>query len=170
MNLVQSAKQKIKSPSFSAQANLPLQLEPVEESYLMDASMAYVNYALGRYPEVVKYITKMLAKNENNEAELLICLKRYLTLRADGYDPAQIREILTYFHQGQTVSYLFDTLEKKENPLDRFVLHCDMQCAPTCKLYGACLKKQTDALSQMIETKQLEVDQTQLQARFDALW
>lgn len=162
MHLVQSAKQKMKAPSFSAQANLPLEMENGEEGYLMDASMAYINYALGRHGECVKYISKMLLRREDHQATLL-CLKRYLNLMAEHYRPEQIREILTYFHEEETVQALMDIIDKQENPLDGFVLHCDLACQPTCKLYGKCLKKQTDALSRMIEGKQLKVDQAILQ-------
>jgi ribosomal protein S12 methylthiotransferase accessory factor len=169
MHLMQSSKQKLGPSSFTAQANLPLQLEPNQESYLMSASMAYVNYSLGRYPQTIKFINMMLRINEESHPDLLICLKRYLTLQAEKQAPARIREILEYFHSPDTVQYLFDCIQSKKNPLDRFVLHCDLQCDPSCKIHGMCLKKQTDALSQMIETKQQEVDQSQLQAKLAAL-
>lgn len=169
MHLMQSSKQKLGPSSFLAQANLPIQLEPNQEGYLMCASMAFVNYSLGRYPQAVKFINMMLEKDGETDAELLICIKRYLTLLSEKQAPSRIREILEYFHQPDTVAYLFDCVERRKNPLERFVLHCDLQCDPACRLHDVCLKKQTDALSRMIERKQQEVDQTQLQAKFAAL-
>ena len=169
MHLLQSTKKKLGSSSFIAQSNLPLQLEPIREGYLMCASMAFINYALGRYPQTIKFINMMLEKDGETDAALLICLKRYLSLLSEKQSPARIREILEYFHSAETVRQLFDCIEKKKNPLEPYVLHCDLQCDPGCRLHGACLKQQTDALSKMIEQKQQEVDQTQLQAKFAAL-
>lgn len=169
MNLTQIAKQKIAPSSFTSQANLPARLNSAKEQYLMNATMASVNYTMGRNAEAIKYINKMLPENKEENVEQLVCIKRYLSLLQDGYDKSAIRPILEYFHRKETVQWLFDAVAKKKNLLERFTLHCDMQCRKDCVLYGSCVKKQTDVLAQLISNKQQQMDPVAVQEQLGRL-
>ena len=133
-------------------------LSAQEEQCLLYASLANLNYTLGRNQEVIRYIDKMLSAGAEKDAGKLICIKRYLSLCAQGYTPEKIREVLEYFHQKETVEQLFATVEAGKNLMDPFVANCDLQCGPECRLHGVCMKKRTEELVQFINQKQKEVD------------
>lgn len=158
MELTQISKRGLGGRSFLDQANIPVKLDSSTEQYLMFATMAHLNYTLGRYSETVKYIDKMLSADTDKDIEQLICIKRYLMLSADGYEEDRIRTILECFHQPHTVQWLFSAISENKNLLDPFVLHCDMKCHHSCILYDTCRKKQTETLVQLIRKKQQEMD------------
>ena len=162
MNLNQMAKRQLGQQRFSRQVNIPLLLSDDEEAYFLNASMANLNYTLGRYSETVKYIDKMLSMGIDKGTEQLICIKRYLNLIADGYDKDYIRSILEKFHQPDTVKWLYSSISDGNNLMDPFVMHCDMQCSSTCLFYNKCMKKRTDSLAQFIISKQQEIDRSRL--------
>lgn len=162
MNLNQMAKRQLGQPRFSSQANIPIHLSSDEEIYLMNATMANLNYTLGRNSETVKYIDKMLSTGIDTDAAQLICIKRYLNLTADGYTQDEIRCILERFHQPEIVNWLYSSIAEGKNLMEPFVLHCDLQCHPTCLFYSKCMKKRTDELAQFISAKQREIDRSQL--------
>lgn len=170
MNLSQTAKQKLAPRPFTNQANLPANVSVSRERNLMNATMASVNYSMGRNAEVIKYIDKMLLNDAEENIEQLVCIKRYLTLLLDGYDKATIRTILEYFHKNETVQWLYAAIAEKKNLLERFTLHCDMQCQQDCLLYGSCVKKQTDTLAQIINKKREEMDHSVLQNQLEGLF
>lgn len=163
MNLTQITKQKLTPPSFTSQANLPTKISSSKEQYLMNATIANLNYSMGRNAEVVKYIGKMLSNDDEKDVERLICIKRYLSLIQDGYDEVTVRTILEYFHKCETVKWLYTAIADNKNLLEDYVLHCDMQCTENCVLFGACVKKQTDALAQIISTKNQAMDQSAIE-------
>jgi hypothetical protein len=111
----------------------------------------------------------MLAEDVQKDESMLICIKRYLTLTAQHCDQEKIRSVLDYFHRPETVQALYAAIAENKNPLDRFALHCDMQCQSSCLLYGACKKKHTDALAKIITTKLQEMDRTALEEQFEQL-
>ena len=166
MNRTQVAKKK----PFTNQANLPAKLSPTRERYLMYATLASINYAMQRNGEALKYINKMLSEDVEENFEQLLCIKRYMALLQNGYDKTAIQNILEYFHQTETVQWLFAMVSENKNLLESFTLHCDMQCRQDCLLYGCCVKKQTDALAQIIRTKQEEMNHFLLQEQFEKLF
>lgn len=143
---------------FVANAKVYAQLSPAEDAYLMYASMAHVNYTLGRYAEVIKYIQKMLAGKTTEQDAYLICVKRYFQLLLKGTGHEQIMKTLEIFHDIETLEALSTCLDRKENPLAAFVLRCDMRCEESCLLHDRCRRKQIHALSQLIRTKTRELD------------
>ena len=155
--------------SFLNMANIAARTSLSEESYLLSAALAHVNYALGRYAETVKYVNKMLAENVETDKEYLVCLKRYLSLTKQKYDGGAIREILACFHRPETIRQLYACLEERKNPLDAFVLRCDLQCRPDCLLYASCRKKRTDQIVQLINTKMGELDGSALRAQLEEI-
>lgn len=166
MNMANIQKRKITRSAFSMQANLPVRLDATQERYLMNATQGYINYAMNRKGDVIKNIDKMLPDCPEQDAQLLICIKRYLSLSADGYSQEKIRRVLEYFHRPETVAYVYDTMSQSRNPMERFVLHCDMKCADTCPLRPVCRKGATEPLVELIRTKQRELDQRRLREVF----
>lgn len=158
MHLAKLTQKKASQARFSKQVNLPLQLKSHEEQCFVYASMAYLNYTLGRYSETIRYIDKMLASEIDKDVEKLVCIKRYLNLGAEGYTPEMIRKILEYFHRQDTVQQLYTAVSKGENLMDAFVANCDMQCQSTCRLHEICRKKKTDELVHFVNAKQREID------------
>ncbi len=169
MNLNQSAKRKLVPKPFSHQVNLPIQLSYAQERYFMNAAMAHICYTLGRQADVIKYIDQMLAENMEKDAEQLICIKRYLTLRADRYEEKKIQEILEFFHRPETVQQMYATIAENKNPLDPCTLRCNMKCESSCLWYGACKKKQTDALAQLIRSKIQKMNNSALEEKIATL-
>lgn len=147
---------------FFKEAGIPAILPSGGESYLMNVSLAFAYCALGKVKETVEFINKALRNAEPADAEHLLCIKRYLSMKQAGYDSQQIRTTLEYFHKPQTLSALYADLSEKKNPLHHFVLHCDMQCGPDCQLLSCCKKKQTNALMRLVYTKSKELDQSAL--------
>ncbi len=169
MNLTQIEKVKIADGSFSKQANLPVRLSDMEESYLINATAAHLSYTLGREKEVVKHIEKMLSLGVTTDKERLICVKRYLTLSKEYANPDKVRSVLEYFHNPETVQWLYSAVAEKKNLLDSFVLHCDLQCKSSCILSEVCVKKQTDVLSKLIKDKSMEIDRSALKEQIHKL-
>lgn len=158
MNLAEITKRKMSQPRFTKQTNLPLQLSAQEEQYLMHASMANLYYTLGRYGETIRCIDKMLDTGISKDVERLICIKRYLSLGADGYVQSEIRTILEHFHQKQTVQQLYAAVLEGKNLMDPFVAHCDLKCQPSCQFQEICVKKRTEELVHFINNKQRKMD------------
>ncbi|MBE6976989.1 MAG: hypothetical protein E7439_07385 [Ruminococcaceae bacterium] len=156
-----SKRQNIKSSNsggFLAQAKLHAELPLIEENYLMDATMGYIYYTLGRYADAIKYIDRMLASRIDRDVEYLICAKRHLSLLLAKNSPDEIRAVLSYFHQPQTVEKLYACIDANKNILEPFTLHCDLKCSPDCLLINACRKQNTNALVELISRKMQELD------------
>lgn len=169
MNLNESKKRKLVPKPFSQQANLPATLSNAEERYFMNAAMAHVSYTMGRQADAVKYIDQMLLESVDKDEEHLICVKRYLNLRADGYEESKIRTILEFFHKPETVEQLYAAVSENRNLLDPFAVRCDMKCDKTCLLYGACRKEKTEALAQLIRSKMREMNNSALEKQLASL-
>jgi ribosomal protein S12 methylthiotransferase accessory factor len=146
-------KASIGSHGFLAGSKLSADLTPEDEARLMAASLAYVQYTLGRYGTVIKYLDTLIDAYSADDAAFLICLKRYLTLLESGTDKAQIRKILQFFHREPVVTRLYDILGRNGNPLEDFTLHCDMSCTQSCPIQKVCFQKRTVALTRLINEK-----------------
>lgn len=170
MNFVRTKKRELAALPFSRQADLPVTLSKAENAYLMNATMAYIHYTLGKYADAIKYINQMIPSAKQEDAESLICIKRYLTLSETHCDSEELRSILTCFHRAETVQALYVCIAEKKNPLETFTLHCDLKCAPSCLLYGSCKKKQVDALAKMITDRLDALDSSCLKEQFSNLF
>lgn len=141
---------------FSAISKLPAKLSKQEDDFLMSASLAYVYYALGKHSDTIRCIDAMIPRSDN--VPYLICLKQYLTLLQAGYQQEQIRHILNLFHTHQTVEQLFHCLLNKQNPIDQFIVHCDMGCSNHCPLAASCCHKRSLELGALLSEKMTELD------------
>ena len=159
----------IGSHGFLAGSKLSADLTPADEERLMAASLGYVQYTLGRYGTVVKYLNTLIDAYDGDDAAFLICLKRYLNLLESGTDKAQIRKILEFFHRESVVTRLYDILAKNGNPLEDFTLHCDMSCTENCPIYKVCFQKRTVALTHLINEKIKTLDFDAFVAKLQSL-
>lgn len=150
------------SSSFLAQANLAAEISPREDAYLRYLALAHIHYSIGKLAEARKALENAVPLAPVEEAEYLICLKRYLDLSRSSYSQEKIRAILTYFHRAQTVTRMYALLQAKQNPLNPVVLCCHEQCNPDCRLFAACRQRDCIKLSQTIHKKQLQLKQASL--------
>jgi ribosomal protein S12 methylthiotransferase accessory factor len=162
-------KSSIGSHGFLACSKISANLTPADEERLMAASLGYVQYTLGRYGTVVKYLNTLIDAYDGDDAAFLICLKRYLNLLESGTDKAQIRKILEFFHRESVVTRLYDILAKNGNPLEDFTLHCDMSCTENCPIYKVCFQKRTVALTHLINEKIKTLDFDAFVAKLQSL-
>ncbi|MBQ9762468.1 MAG: YcaO-like family protein [Oscillospiraceae bacterium] len=139
--------------SFSMLTKQPSHSSPQRQNQLKSAALGYVYYALGRYPEVIRCIGGIMPMAQGQDLEYLICLKRYLTMLTEGYTADYAHRVIAYFHSEPVVSKLQSILQSKKNPLDEFILKCDMQCTEACPLYGECCLKRVDALAARLDEK-----------------
>lgn len=146
---------------FSPNVRLSIRLSPAEDSYWMTASLAYTYYALGRYQEAAQCVNNMIHSGQVEDIEYLICVKRYLNLLLNGHSQAEIRKIIEYFHQPETVEKFYGILSKNGNPLEEFTLNCDQRCTEACRLRHVCTQKAASELANLItqKTSELNTDQ-----------
>ena len=164
MHLAQSSKLRVGGlENFTTESGIPATLSAVEEEYLMGLALAHVNYTLGRTKDAISYLGKAIQTNISENAEYLICFKRYLSMKQTGYSEEEIEKTLQQFHREETKEKLYSFLRTNENPLDPVVLRCDLQCAQTCPLYDNCKKKYVDELVQLIVNKAKSLDQSAME-------
>lgn len=143
---------------FSKIALLHSNIGKEADDYLLSATLAYVYYSLGKLSEAAKKVNSMLNSPCHKNTEFLICLERYLNFRTNKYSNEEIKELISYFHSSETVNMLYSSLDNNLNPLEDFVLHCDLECHKDCILYDKCCKQKTIALSKIIQQKTKEYD------------
>lgn len=138
---------------FSSDSALSLTISPQENICMTHASLAYVNYSMMRYEDVLNHVKVMLQSSCVQNEDYLICIKRYLSLLIHKYDETEIREILQVFHKNETVEKLYGYLESQQNPFDPFTLHCTGNCDETCMLHSSCCQKRVREIADIILTK-----------------
>ena len=167
MHVVRTEQMKgVGAGEFLERAGLSADISREEENFLMAATFAHVHYTLGNYRDTVRYIDGMNKALPGEDQEFLVCLKRYLSMVAHKYTAAEGKAVLEFFHQPETVARLYGILEGKGNPLDDYVLRCDMQCRETCRLYGRCYMQRTNALWQLIKDKTKELNFADMEEAF----
>ncbi len=147
---------------FAMMAKIPSITPRAKQNYLMAAALGYVYHSIGRYREAASFVGKMIPKAPDKDLEYLICLKRFYELMADSYGMDYATRVITCFHQPETVDELLNILRTKANPLERFVMRCDKQCAETCPLHGVCYLKKVDSIADMLDSKMAELDFNQM--------
>jgi ribosomal protein S12 methylthiotransferase accessory factor len=164
MHLAQSSKLKVWGlESFTTESGIPATLSAAEEEYWMGLALAHISYTLGRTKDTITYLSKAIQANISENAEYLICFKRYLSMKQAGYSEEEIEKTLQQFHKEETKEKIYSFLQANGNPLDPIVLRCDLQCASTCPLYNNCKKKYVDELVQLIVNKAKSLDQSAME-------
>ena len=107
----------------------------------MAATKGFIYYTLGKTTEAIGCINAMLPHASVEESDLLICLKRYLSLRLQGHSPEDTEEILRYLHKNATVEKLYDIVNQGKNPFEAFTLRCDSTQCSGCRLQPYCCQK-----------------------------
>lgn len=148
------------SRGFLNAANLSAKITPAQQSQLMSATLGYIYYTLGRYDEVIHCIGGMTVGLSDQDLSYLTALKRYLGLRQGKKDPALIRQILEVFHDPDTLAQLYRHLDQGTNPLERFTLHCQLDCGEHCLLFGSCCKAYHNRLSALVARHAASYDPT----------
>lgn len=169
MHLGQSKAAGLGVGSFLAQANLAAEVSAREDGFLMNATLAYVQYGLGKTSEALKAIHNAMALASGEDGEYLLCLARYLELTGKGTEAAQVRRLLEYFHREETVTRLYGLLESRKNPLEPLVLRCGHTCAPDCPLTATCRKAATDKIAALVAERQSRLSQLPLQSLLQGL-
>ena len=146
-----------KAHTFLANSKLAATLDHQTQNYYLYATHAYVYYAFGRYADALKCIDILIPLADSDNAEVLICLKRYLSMKLHKYPDEQILQTLQFFHKADTVEYLYQSFSSKTNPFDRFTLHCDLSCTESCPIHDRCFQKQFIALNGLINKKMKEI-------------
>lgn len=142
---------------FLGGTGLSANLSDTENTYLLTAALAHINYTLGRYADAVKHIGNMLRLVPSRNEEYLLCVKRYLSLLANRYEKAEIKATLEFFHRPETVEHLYSYLTENKNPLEDLIVHCNAACSQECLLYGSCNQKRVEELTHIIRTKSMEL-------------
>ena len=143
---------------FLAGSKLSAYPDPRQDSFLMSASLGYAYYALGQQAQALDCVSSMLACCDKADTGALLCLKRYLSLKANRYAPDAIRELLLYFHQSETVDALYRCINQNSNPFAPYTLHCDEIHCQQCPLVNRCCHKRSYELVLLVQAKDLELD------------
>jgi len=146
--------------NFANCANLMLKCSNDESTYLMAASLAYVYYSLGNVPMALGQLDKFYSLTDGEDAEYLLCLRRYLSMRVNNYDNETAKKLVEAFHKKETVSKLWSYIEKNANPFEDFVLSCDCKSCETCMLAHCCKQVYTRSIIDLVNenSKRLDFD------------
>lgn len=148
---------------FLRGAKLSAELTHDEENYYLSAALGYVYWTLGRRNDVIACVEGLIPHASGEALEYLICLKRYLSLLRSGHSPEDSRCVIEFFHREETAGKLLSCLEKKKNPLEEFILRCDLKCDKACKMYGKCFEKRAKEITAILDEKNQSLDVSALQ-------
>ena len=152
--------QKIKqSQGFTGCARLSARLDRKSDQKLLIASLCHIQYSMGRRSDVVKGIDQLLTDATTDEAARLLCVKQYLNLLIAGRNSQAAKDVLHICHTGSTVAWLFDHLDKRSNPFDDFVIHCDELTCDGCPIQFQCCQVYTRKVSNLIARKTAQLNQ-----------
>ena len=106
-------------------------------------------------------VEKMLKLVSPENEEFLICLKRYLSMRRCKYSADAVKNTLSFLHTEEAINKLYGYIDNNQNPLEEFVLHCDMQCDDSCMIKDRCYQKKAQQLVDIVNQaeKQLSFDE-----------
>ena len=148
----ESSGSKLRS-TFSKMSILAVKLPETLDEQLLCGTKAYVAYHYGEYDVAAENLSRIIELRAGRNVESLICLKRYLKMKAHGYDEDRIRTMVETFHRAQTCKWLYESIADGANPFVSFVLHCDGKCTQDCLLNGMCNQKYTQQLIDLIMKK-----------------
>lgn len=135
-------------------ARLSADLTEAEEASLLNGTLAYIYYDLGRYSEVVRCLNTLIPTSNSETAGRLIALKQYLTLKLQKKDDVLIERTIALFHGPDMIEHL----RTGANPLDECTLHCNLNCSADCRLYGKCHYRRVTELDELISERVRTLD------------
>lgn len=140
--------------SFLAISRISADLTTQQDQFQMSAVQACIYFDMGKFPLVSRLIKAMLPACKPEDAEKMLCLKRYLDLKAAGYDTEKISALLHHFHKAETATRVLHG----ENLLQDFVVRCDWANCPRCPIQAHCQQKRIAELTELIYRKNSEMD------------
>lgn len=143
---------------FIKELRLSLDLSHREANYIQSAVLGYVSYAMGNHNDALRCVSNLVSCAPEDQVEQLICLKRYLSMRVNGYDAQMTKKTLEYFHKEETVRWLYETLEAKKNPLDQYTLHCGTEPCEKCQFREKCGQEKVRWLLTSCREKREQLD------------
>lgn len=151
---------KIKeSQGFSGCARLSAKLDRMTDQKFLIASLCHVKYSMGHRSDVVKGIDQLLATATPTETARLLCIKQYLNLLIAGRSTQAAKDVLHICHLSSTVTWLFEHINKRSNPFDDFVIHCDELTCDGCPIQFQCCQIYTRKISNIIARRSAQLDQ-----------
>lgn len=140
--------------SFLAISRISADLTAQQDQFQMSAALACIYFDMGKFPLVSRLIKGMLPVCKPEEAEQLLCVKRYLDLKAAGYSTEEIEALLRHFHKPETAERVL----REENLLRDFVIRCDWTNCHRCPIQPHCQQKKIAELTELIHRKSSEMD------------
>lgn len=147
-----------KKTTFSDAARLSLTVTPSENQYLLSCAFAYVYYAMGNRKGLHRSLATMVKHAPKERVGAILCLKRYLALRENGYEKETVWALLQAMHRPCDLEILRSDLEGKQNPFRRYVLECDPSQCHLCELIGKCGHVEIRRLQCLVADKLKELD------------
>ena len=144
--------------NFSTCSNLAMSHNSVMDSYLMASSLGYVYYEMMNPSKALSYVNAMLPLAKKEDADFLLCLKRYLSMTLSGHSDDLTKRLLEFFHSKETVLRLYSFIDSGKNPLSDFVLQCDLESCESCIAKSVCVQRYTSSLISLIHKKTGEMD------------
>ena len=144
--------------SFTNCTGLKIDCDQALDSYMMLSSLAYIYYSINDLAQALLFVEKLIPVAEDKELKYLLCLKRYLAMRVNGYDEEYAKKLVAAFHCDDTVQKLNGYIDSKENPLSDFILHCDQMNCESCKIKEYCKYKYTQTLIDLVNEGARKVD------------
>lgn len=132
--------------TFSNLANLSLSLSKEKSSYLISISLAYIYYSMNNISSSLSFLAKAIPFARAEDIDILLCLKRYLSMKLNNRSEDEARKIISHFHKESTVNYILSSIDKGENPFNKFILHCDLENCDSCFAKSYCKQKYTQHL------------------------
>ncbi len=158
MHMAEMRKYKATIPGyqgFAAGTKLAVKLTGEENEFLTNAALGYAYYKLGQLSEALQCVHAMTAVMQEEDAQYLTALKRWMSLRLEGTADDEIVRLLEHFHDPDTLKLLAQNME---NPFSRFILRCNGTCEESCRLYGRCHQCYAAELAQVIRKKEQQLD------------
>lgn len=164
-NLQKNPSTSSDSSSFLAVSRISADLSFQQDQFQMSAALASIYFDMGKFQLVTKQIQKMLPICTAEEAEPLICLKRYLDMKSAGYTPEYMEGLLRQFHKAETVQRVL----QGKNLLHDFVVRCEWANCSQCRIQQSCQQKRVTELTELIRQKARAMDTTHSHKKLQAL-
>ena len=145
--------------SFLAISRISADLTRQQDQFRMSAALACIYFDIGKFQLVSQLIKGMLPACTPEETERLLCLKRYLDLKAGGYSTEKISDLLHHFHNAKTAARVL----QGENLLRDFVVRCDWANCNHCPIQPHCQQERIAQLTDLIHRKSCQLDREKSQ-------
>ena len=144
--------------SFATSANLAFMRGCALDKFLLSSSLAYIYWGMGNLTKALDFLCGMIPACKKEDAEFLVCLKRYLSMTLNGDTDKKIESLLKFFHKEETIEKLYSFVKEGKNPFESFVLKCDESSCDGCIACDVCYQKYTSHLISLVHKGASELD------------